>query len=112
MELVRDIRGYPVASRKTDPETSHMAEAEVTDSGGRDKQCQQVLEAIRLDPGSTAVELGHRFGIDRYAVSRRTSDLESRGLVEKGERRACRINGSQMVTWFAIEVDPEQMELI
>jgi hypothetical protein len=102
---------YPIASRKTDPETSHMAEAEVTDSGGRDKQCQQVLEAVRQSPGSTAVELASMYHLDRYAVSRRTSDLESRGLVEKGERRACQIKGTQMVTWFAVERDPRQSGL-
>ena len=104
---------YPIASRRTDPETSHIAECEITDSGGRDKQCQEVLEAVRKSPGSTAVELASMHGLDRYAVSRRTSDLEAKCLVVKGDRRKCRINKSQMVTWYpVIKSNPDQMRLL
>jgi len=103
---------FPIASRKTDPETSHEAECEITDSGKRDHQCQQVLAAIKESPASTAVELSRMHNIDRYAVSRRTADLFSKGLIFKGKDRKCHINKRTMTVWIAFEKpDPEQNDL-
>ena len=102
----------PIASRKNDPESSHEAEAEITDSGKRVIQCRQVLAAVREDVGCTAVELSRLHSIDRYAVSRRTADLEDQGLIMKGMRRKCSINKRMMVTWYPrLDVDADQGEL-
>ena len=101
---------FPQASRNTDPDTSHQAEAELTATGKRQKQCDAVLEAVTAYPGATAVELSKWSGIDRYAVSRRTADLEYKQLIRKGLKRTCTINKRLMVTWY--RSDPKQGELI
>ncbi len=88
------------ASRNSDPASSHLAETEITTSGRRKNQCDQILKMVRTHDGETARELAsHDHDLDRYAYSRRLPDLESHGLVTRGEMRKCRVGGRLSVTW-------------
>ena len=92
---------YPPASHSTDPETSRLAEAEVTNNGKRGAQCEKVRELVEQYPGHTSLELAAvQNHLDRYQISRRLSDLEDADVVRKGLARACRVGRRQMVTWW------------
>lgn len=85
-------------SRRSDPETSHLAAERIKSSGKLGCQQAAVLAAVREWPGMTAVELAHLAKMDRYAVSRRTAELAG-VKIRRGPARACTVNGSQMATW-------------
>lgn len=93
----------PVArARRSDPESSHIAAANVATSGQLAGDRASVFCAIGKQPGSTAGELaqylGH--GWNNVRVSRRTADLERIGMIHKGKQRPCKVKGSIMCTWF------------
>lgn len=86
-------------SRRHDPETSRIAAERLRASGALGKQAAAVLEAVRQHPGSTAVEIAQRAGIDRHAVSRRLPELQRQGKVRRGPPRDCTVNGRPQSTW-------------
>lgn len=100
-------------ARRSDPESSKLAAARVAENGTLGRQCECVLAAVRRWPGRTSYELSEniravwREQLDRYAVARRTWDLERKGLVRKGAARPCRVNGHQAVTWEPQTGDPQ-----
>ena len=95
------MNNYPPATRATDPDTSRLAEAEITQTGKRGAQCEQVRQLVEAYPGRTSLELSHHSDLDRYQISRRLADLEDADVVRKGEARACSWGRRQMVTWWA-----------
>ena len=102
------FRDAPMA-RATDPETSRIAANEQIVSGRRERHAAIILEWVKRWPGSTAVELvasamlDHK-GISRHEVSRRLPELESAGLVRRGDSRNCSFSGTKQLTWFPVEV--------
>lgn len=95
--------GKPLAdkprARKSDPATSHAAAARVAPK--LRAQQQQVLIALRLWPGSTAVELAKAAGLDRYLVSRRLPELVPE-FVRRGKPRICSVAGTPQTTWYPV----------
>lgn len=91
----------PIAS-PNDPISSHLAASEVTVSGRRARQCQEVLAAVKKWPGRTSAELAQLAGLDRHLVARRLPDLEHRLLIRKGPMRECLVSGRKAVTWVAM----------
>lgn len=94
----------PIA-RADNPDTSHQAAAEVTESGTRHKHAERVLELVKAQPGSTATELLRAQGDDpdalnEYQIRRRLPDLVAAGLVVHGRSRICRVRRRQMTTWL------------
>jgi len=94
------LLGQPIA-RRDDPETSKAAARDVTASGKRAKQAAECLSAVRMFPSSTSAELAVSAGLDRYTAARRLPELRSRGLVENGPARLCRVTGRAAMTWRA-----------
>lgn len=89
------------ASRRTDPDTSHQAELELTRTGTRAGQQQIVHERVLLRHGLTASEHAERpdCPLDRYQFQRRLSDLT--GVhVRRGEARQCTVTGRKAITWW------------
>ena len=99
----------PQNTRNSDPESSHLAGEEITQSGTRQNQCDAVFDAVQKMPRATARELAEAFDLDRYAVSRRLADLCHQGLVRKSSSRKCDIGQRLSCTWA--EVDKNQPEL-
>lgn len=101
---------FPPASRSTDPATSHMAEAKMN-AGPRAVRMNQVLELIRKYPGCTAGELSrHMFKdhpelpitVSAETPHKRTTDLESKGLIYRGGIRKCLDSGRDRLTWWPV----------
>jgi hypothetical protein len=86
-------------ARRSDPETSHIAAERVRPK--LRKQQQAVLDALARWPGSTAVELAHETGLDRYLVSRRLPELVP-VWVRRGKPRACTVAGTAQGTWYPV----------
>ena len=94
------MNNYPPATRATDPDTSRLAETEITSNGKRGAQCEKVLALVEQFPGHTSLELSRYTDLDRYQISRRLADLEDTDIVRKGDPRPCMIGKRQMVTWW------------
>lgn len=83
----------PVAAH-ADPHTSHVAAREVTRSGERKRQADEVYRAVVRWPGRTSAELAELMGAPRHLTARRLPDLadEKNGaLVRRGEAKVCSV---------------------
>jgi hypothetical protein len=94
---------YPPASRNTDPVTSHIAEQNHTRLGARDSVINQVRVMLRKRPFSTSSEIAEYIKPGDYKyytlVGKRLSDLKNKGEAVQCKERACRVAGTQHVTW-------------
>ena len=99
----------PQNTRNSDPESSHLAGEQITESGTRQTQCDAVLDAVQKMPRATARELASTFDLDRYMVSRRLADLCYTGKVRKAASRECEVGGRLSCTW--VEIDKHQLGL-
>lgn len=95
-------RGWPAASRTTDPDTSKASEVRVTTSGKRQTQAQRVHSYIVDHPYCTAGEIAAGVGLDRHTVSKRTADLARLDEIVVGPARECRVHRTRMRTWRAV----------
>ena len=100
------------ASRRDDPESSHQAEAEHTQTGRRADQQRQAAEAVRRWPGRTSSELARLSGIDRHALGRRLPEIEAGEgpgeILRAGERRDPE-TGRRGVRWWPVELAAGRM---
>lgn len=114
------------ASRRHDPITSSLAEAEINASGTRARQQRIVNALVALFPRSTSAELAHlaeRYclsvahrvyrdtpgqreaeacQLDRFQIARRLSECETAGAVQRAEARKCSVKGRKSLTWEAV----------
>lgn len=100
------------AARSTDPEPSHEAAHEITESGERQRQQEAVADAVRRYPGRTSHELAQATGMDRYAIARRLSECVTAKVVEEPDdarKRKCRVSGKKVTTWWPV---PQQARLV
>ena len=88
------------AARNSDPETSHLAEKEITTSGKRGAQMMLVVEKVKTLIGFTSAELAKATGLDRYMVARRLSDARGLDFVMNGDSRKCDVTGKKAMTWY------------
>lgn len=89
------------ASRRTDPETSALAEEEINATGSRKGQQKHVLFLVSQHPGHTAKELELYSLLDRYQIQRRLSELADL-KIRRGSKRTCQVTGRKAVTWYAL----------
>ena len=89
----------PPLFRTSDPPTSAEAGVRMLRSGQLNRQCREVLAALRKYPGLTSRELAAAAGLDRYVVARRMSNLVTYGVARKGRPRMCSIGLTRAVTW-------------
>lgn len=107
---MQDFSSQP-ASRNTDPLSSHLAEAEINDSGSRESQAYRILEIVSMNPGLTSREMVDFCRLDRYQIARRLADLKSAGIIRQGIIRKCRVGGRKSVTWYPVGGHGEQIKL-
>jgi hypothetical protein len=87
-----------------DPLSSRISADQVEKSGLRRHQIEKVVNALRLHPDTTTMELSHRSGLDRYMIARRMSEAESLNLVVRGEKmKTCSISKKLAQTWSVKE---------
>ena len=83
-----------------DPMSSKIAADQVEKSGLRRHQIEKVVNALRLYPDTTTMELSRASGLDRYMIGRRMSEAETLGLVVRCEKmKVCRISKKLAQTW-------------
>ncbi len=105
-EAVDDILAR-VRARKTDPESSHQAARDLVAvrhgspqaSSELGRQQSLTLDLVRRGPGQTSHELADGNTVLRYQIARRLPELARRGMVKRGEARACRVTGRLATTW-------------
>lgn len=100
MTKQKDLLSDQPIARSTDPETSHLAAAEVTKSGKRATQQHECLKGVKRYPGRTSAELAAALHIDRYIVARRLPELREAGKVMNGPARPCGQTRRKAITWF------------
>jgi DNA-binding IclR family transcriptional regulator len=72
----------------------------------------RVLQALRLHPDSTSLELAQAAGMERNDVARRLPELaRKRQVVRSRKKRRCRVSGRPAVTWKAALDSTETREL-
>lgn len=90
-------------ARRSDPETSHEAAQEVTDSGSADQQRSIVAALVRKYPSRTSDELAQLTPrLDRWQAARRLPEVERAGLIQRGEARHSEVSGRKGVTWWPV----------
>lgn len=89
------------ASRRTNPETSHLAERHINESGLRANQQRAVYGLIVSHPNHTTQELAALGILARDEISRRAPELITAGLVEKGPARRCTQTRRSAHPWMA-----------
>lgn len=95
------------ASRVTDPETSHIAEARMRGDGTLSLRRAQVLRLISKHPLSTSGEIGVLMERQHPSIGhsaspaphKRLPELRKLGLVWSGEKRTCRVSGHLSMIW-------------
>jgi hypothetical protein len=89
-------------ARASDPASSHAAAAEVVASGAAAAQRARVLRALVAEPGLTSDEIAAATGMERHQPARRCPELETLGLIRRGEIRPSRLTGRGGVTWYPV----------
>jgi len=89
---------FSPATRKTHPETSRIAEENITKFGKRQSHCQIILNALWECNGSTTKELAVILkGALTYAqIWRRMNDLAENGYIHRNDK----IRRAGCCTWF------------
>ncbi len=93
------VRRTTHPARNTDPAPSHIAAREITKTGSREAQRQQVADLVNEHPGRTSHDLAQLANLDRHMVAKRLPDAAAHGLVHKGPQGAS-TNGRPGVTWL------------
>jgi len=97
-------------ARNTDPETSHIAAANIKPHLGA--QQRMVLSYVLRFPSLTSAELAKEYAREhggiweqyRNRFSRRLKELPG---IEQGDKRVCGVCGNQSVTWRMTEQQQE-----
>jgi len=84
-----------------DPETSHLAAKQVTESGRRKVQLERVLNLVKRYPLCTSAELAKFGKEDRHLVARRLPELTEGHLVSRRTPRLCTVGNRLATTWEA-----------
>lgn len=104
MGYARTTPAMPVvdtpASRATDPETSHIAEANHKASGKCALHRQMIADAVARTPGMTGAQIAVATGIDYIEVMRRISEVCTAERAMEGPAVHCTIRQTRCSTWY------------
>lgn len=91
----------PPLARTSDPKPSHAAAEKLVRSGKQRRQVDQVVEAVRLHPGLTYMELAalddNSLGAQQF--SKRIPDARNEGRIECVKTRECTVTKLNAATW-------------
>lgn len=102
--MVAQTEMFPVLmcnapARMTDPDTSHLASAEMKNSKATRME-EMVLDVLQRNPnGLTTHEMADRLGIQLVSVSPRTRPLVRKRLVEDSGERRMGGSGRASIVW-------------
>lgn len=92
------LLGRTPAARNTDPETSHLAEQHINETGIRERQQRAAYAVVCNHPGHTSAELAKYCDLDSYQLARRLPELRP-VHVRTGSKRKCTVTGRWAQTW-------------
>ena len=87
-------------ARRDDPETSHIAAAEVEINGTASAHRNVIVEYLRINPGQTNAEIAEGSGLQYCQIHKRMSELERMNLVIRGQHKKCPIHQRLMIAWY------------
>lgn len=87
-------------ARKSDPETSHLAAAEVENNGTASAHRSIIVDYLKQHPGKTNAEIAEGSGLDYARVHKRMSELEREGQIIRGAQRKCSVHQRLMIAWY------------
>lgn len=88
-------------ARRTDPRTSKLAANEVAETGELKGLRLRAYLAVQSNPGCIARELSAVLGDnDPRTLNRRLGEVETMGLISRGETRRCKVTGKMCATWW------------
>jgi len=90
------------AARRSDPITSKIADDEITLDGTKERQLNQVYQAVRQYRNYTSRELAVLAGLGRYMVARRLSEHPQIKHCSEDHKRKCMHSGRLALTWELI----------
>tara|TARA_R110002074_G_scaffold14418_3_gene49786 strand:+ start:1331 stop:1651 length:321 start_codon:yes stop_codon:yes gene_type:complete len=88
-------------SRSTDPEPSHEAGAVIVKTGTASQHRNQILAVMSNKPRTNA-QNAILAGLSQYQTTRRMTELERLGRVERGPIIRCPVLGRKAGTWKLI----------
>ena len=80
-------------------QTSLQAYIEQKESGAIGRMQEIVLEAFKLNPNSTDMEIVRLLGLSENQVRPRRNELVRKGLIQQTGLRRCTITGKWVKTW-------------
>jgi hypothetical protein len=89
-------------ARRSDARSSHDAAAAIEASGAAKFTARRVVAFLRRFGEATSREIATYGHLDRYAVGRRMSELETAGMVERIAPRLhkpCGVTGKPAIHW-------------
>jgi len=89
-------------ARATDPETSHLAAAELRGSKRLGELQRIALDLSFASPGSTMGEHSQVSGIERNVLSPRFNELRRAGFILYGDKRRCTTTGKTCLTIWPV----------
>ena len=98
----QSVIDFSRATRTSHPQTSHIAEENITKSGKRRKHCEIILNALRRNNGSTSAELAQYIELTKEQVHKRMHDLVENEYVIRRDKRICEVKGSLCSVWWIL----------
>jgi len=86
-----------INARNSDPESSHLAGAEIEATGMASVQRTLALNAVKEHEGLTSLEIAKATGLDRYMLARRLPEIR---ILRQGTMKVCNISKRRSVTWW------------
>ena len=96
------VMDFSPATRISHPQTSAIAEENITESGRRQRHCDIILKALRRHNGSTSAELSLFVPLTKEQVHKRMNDLAEHDHIKRGEKRICNVKDSLCLTWWIL----------
>ncbi len=88
-------------ARRTDPQSSKRAGAEMVTSGAAQSQADRIEQMVHRQPGLTADEIAKAIGdLDRVQVGKRLPHIPSVRRGDESVARKCSVSKRHCCTWW------------
>ncbi|HID8537167.1 winged helix-turn-helix domain-containing protein [Stenotrophomonas riyadhensis] len=89
-------------ARSTDPQSSHIAAADLVSTGKLLDQQTMAAVAVQRHPGQSSLHLAALTGLDRHMLGRRLPELAREGRIWRGPTAPCATTGKPACTWWPV----------
>ncbi len=89
-------------ARSTDPQSSHIAAADLAAGGTLRVQQAKAEAAVIRHPGHSSLHLSTLTGLDRHMLGRRLPELAREGRIWRGPTAPCGTSHKRACTWWPV----------